>query len=430
MRKSIPVLLIISLALIFPACNRTSGVEVIKTKLDPSRTLDHPLYYFEYIQPDNISANLYIIPDTVRNLQKILSGIEHLLDMRSSENALYMVRDDRDGNLWITRLESDRILTSDFHTDTLINRMDGNCWSVGSDDHIALCGVDEDGFYHIVKLDITRKEAEESFVPDVTNNPEISIVERDMFVTRDEINSVSISPDGGMVAFSMLNPDTNRYGLYIIENAGDAPSKVDELPLIELGEFSPDGGYLAYTSDIEERVELFLLKIDAMITQRVTVSSRFDRVSHPEWHPDGTYIIYTLDFTSPFTSGTTPLEGEQLFLYSMVSDNSRRLTANMGKSVWVDFAPNGDFLIYSTIPGTPGRTAVRRTTSPDDEQEEIQETENIEPGVETISLSYVPWIAENFASGVPDTLTNRDIQTLVTWTQLGNQTIIFAWGPG
>jgi hypothetical protein len=148
----------------------------------------------------------------------------------------------------------------------------------------------------------------------------------------------------------------------------------------------------------------------------------------PAWHPGGEYVIYSTDFTTMFVQNATELSGEQLYLYSLASRNARRLTAFRDMTLWVDFAANGDFLLYSSSPGVPGRQGGRGAT-PGGSTRPASGSGN-PVALETWRLYVVPWVREKFVSSNPSILMPEEMQFLVSWTQGGGDEIRFIWGPG
>jgi Tol biopolymer transport system component len=228
-----------------------------------------------------------------------------------------------------------------------------------------------------------------------------------------------------------LDNTPEKSGLYLAHGPGASLVRLGANPVVEVGGFSPDGSSLLATFDIDSRVEVFLIKAATRGMERLTDSPSDFICSHPVWHPGGKYILYSMNYTSEFTSGSTQLAGDELFLYSLDSRNARRMTSLQGNSIMTDFAPNGDFLLYCSTPGIPARQAGRFQVQHNIDQSTTNPGNPANPaGLETRRLYFVPWVPETFQTGNPATLQLDELQFLVTWTSTATNKIGFAWGPG
>ena len=122
------------------------------------------------------------------------------------------------------------------------------------------------------------------------------------------------------------------------------------------------------------------------------------------------------------------MSGEQLYLYSTISRNYRRLTSLNDSTLRVDFAPNGDFLLYSSVPGATQRQSgsISSNRTPD----QLTEDQGKGANIRAWEIQFVPWIPKNFTTGISDVMKPEEMQLLVSWSVIPDQKIGFEWGPG
>ncbi len=159
--------------------------------------------------------------------------------------------------------------------------------------------------------------------------------------------SVDVSPDGAHVVFDMLG-DIYRM-----------PAGGGEAELIRGGigwhmqpTYSPDGQYIAYTSDEGGGDNIWIMKADGSDAWQVTKES-FRLLNSPAWSPDGEYIVARKHFTARRSLGA----GE-IWMYHRSGGQGVMLTArpndqkDLGEPA---FSPDGKFVYYSQD-DTPGQT--------------------------------------------------------------------------
>lgn len=396
-------------------CTRGEPEGVIKQMIEPYMLFDHPVMYWE--TSGNQTA-LYRILETTNDITCIAHDLKGVLDIKTTGTATYMLRENNGGYIYLTRFEMDRTMFTDIELETGLASMTELVWDASRNDMIAIMGESGNGENVILKLEFARSEAEETFDPDIRSEPEISRVESEWYATPEKITDLTISDDGSMAAISILeNEVTGEKGLYFIDNSGNITGRISEDPVIDLGGFSPDGSLYAATYERNNRVEVFLIDMESLELEMITRLPMENRAGHPAWHPNGRYLMYTVDFTEEFREGDTPLQGEQLYLYSLDSMMPRRLAAFDNMTLWVDFSPIGDFFLYSSTPGVMSRTG-RAVVMTD-----------VESGLETWSLSYVPWDPEEFTTANASLLTPDQNQHMVNYTVGGDTKIGFVWGP-
>lgn len=157
--------------------------------------------------------------------------------------------------------------------------------------------------------------------------------------------SVDISPDGRHVVFDMLGD------IYRMPAAGGKA----ELLRGGIGwhmqpTFSPDGEYIAYTSDEGGGDNIWVMKADGSDAYQVTKES-FRLLNSPAWSPDGNYIVARKHFTARRSLGA----GE-IWMYHRTGGQGVMLTArpndqkDLGEPA---FSPDGRYVYYSQD-STPG----------------------------------------------------------------------------
>jgi Tol biopolymer transport system component len=178
--------------------------------------------------------------------------------------------------------------------------------------------------------------------------------EEELLATSDaSISPDSWSPDGKSILFDKYSSETKQ-DLWILPLEGDRqPLAYMKGPFNERqGRFSPDGRWVAYTSDESGRSEVFLQSFPASV---VKIQISVNGGSHPRWRGDGKELFYiTADNKlasveiKPNGAGAgvpRPLFDLDLFRtqYAVSADGQRFLFVNQaeqGKSVQYDVIAN------------------------------------------------------------------------------------------
>jgi serine/threonine-protein kinase len=101
---------------------------------------------------------------------------------------------------------------------------------------------------------------------------------------------IAWSPDGGYIAF-LRNPinEPNKVSLWIAPTLGDKSAYCLLGPEVRGANFSPDGKWLAYSSNESGRDEVYVVPFP-QVDRKVAVSSAGG--SGPAWSPDGRQLYY------------------------------------------------------------------------------------------------------------------------------------------
>jgi len=391
---------------------------IVARMVEPMMNLDWPVYFWETTDGE---TSVYRIVSSTDDIHTLLWGLEGVRALDCSMNAVYILRDDTEGHLMLTRLEKDSRRTTDakLPVDLVADR--NRPWAVSPNDIVAVSGIDADGKSRIILSTWTRTEPEETFRRDDLPEAEIDHSETEWYSGEQTVEDMALSNDGDVLAAKLRQDEDADAWLYLIDEPGGDPVRIGEYPVGDLGGFSPDDSMFAATFSLEEREDVFVFDTSSLELEPVTRVPMGFETSNPTWHPRSQYLFYNTDYTTEFVAGTTPLSGEQLFIYHVPTANVRRLTAFEGTDIWIDFAPNGDVFIYSSVEGVIGGRG-RALPSRDPEAGEQSD-------LETWRIFYIPWDVEDFLTSEDTILRPQDLQFFISWTVGGEGEIGFAWGP-
>jgi len=159
--------------------------------------------------------------------------------------------------------------------------------------------------------------------------------------------SLDVSPDGSEIAFDLLG-DIYRIPL----SGGEAEALTEGVPWDIQPRYSPDGRYIAFTSDRGGGDNIWVMDRDGSNPRQVTKED-FRLLNSPAWTPDGQYIAARKHFTSRRSLGA----GE-IWLYHVSGGEGVQMTRrpndqkDLGEPA---FSPDGRYLFYSQDV-TPGNT--------------------------------------------------------------------------
>ncbi|MBX7493860.1 amidohydrolase family protein [Qipengyuania sp. 1NDW9] len=152
---------------------------------------------------------------------------------------------------------------------------------------------------------------------------------------------VDVSPDGRMLAFSMLGD------IYTMPISGGTPTRIaDGLAWEIQPRFSPDGSKIAFISDRGGGDNIWLMNLDGSDKRQVT-KENFRLLNQPSWSPDGRYIVAKKHFTTQRSAGT----GE-IWLYHVSGGGGVQLVKRASEAVQKElgepiYAPDGNAIYYT-----------------------------------------------------------------------------------
>jgi Tol biopolymer transport system component/imidazolonepropionase-like amidohydrolase len=157
--------------------------------------------------------------------------------------------------------------------------------------------------------------------------------------------SVDVSPDGREIVFDLLGD------LYTIPmTGGEAKAIASGVAWDMQPRYSPNGKWIAFTSDRSGGDNLWLMNRDGSDPKQVT-SETFRLLNQPVWSPDSEYLVGRKHFTSERSLGA----GE-MWIYHRTGGEGLQLTKkrtdqkDTGEPV---FSPDGRYLYFSDD-ATPG----------------------------------------------------------------------------
>jgi imidazolonepropionase-like amidohydrolase/Tol biopolymer transport system component len=159
--------------------------------------------------------------------------------------------------------------------------------------------------------------------------------------------NVDLSPDGKTIAFDLLGD------IYTMPaSGGEAKALMTDIAWQMQPRFSPDGKYIAFTSDEEGGDNLWIMKVDGSESKAVTTET-FRLLNSPAWSPDGNYIVGRKHFT-----GSRSLGAGEVWMYHKSGGNGVMLTKrpneqkDLGEPV---FSHDGKY-VYFSQDATPGKS--------------------------------------------------------------------------
>jgi imidazolonepropionase-like amidohydrolase/Tol biopolymer transport system component len=152
--------------------------------------------------------------------------------------------------------------------------------------------------------------------------------------------NLDLSPDGQTIVFDLLGD------LYLLPRAGGTAKPLTEGMAWDMQpRFSPDGKWVAFTSDRGGGDNIWVLPADGSGEARPVTNEDFRLLSAPAWSPDGEYIVARKHFTSRRSLGA----GE-MWMYHRSGGKGIQLTnkrteqKDAGEPV---FSPDGRYLYFS-----------------------------------------------------------------------------------
>lgn len=159
--------------------------------------------------------------------------------------------------------------------------------------------------------------------------------------------NVDLSPDGKTIVFDLLGD------IYTMPaTGGKAKALMTDIVWQMQPRFSPDGKYIAFTSDEDGGDNLWVMKADGSDAKAITTET-FRLLNSPAWSPDGNYIVGRKHFT-----GSRSLGAGEVWMYHKSGGNGVMLTKRPNEQKDLGepaFSHDGKF-VYFSQDATPGKT--------------------------------------------------------------------------
>ncbi|AZQ85895.1 amidohydrolase [Colwellia sp. Arc7-635] len=179
------------------------------------------------------------------------------------------------------------------------------------------------------------------------NNPQGEFTSAKIDVRQGTWMNVDLSPDGKTLVFDLLG---DIYTLPI--EGGEAKALMTDIAWQMQPRFSPDGKYIAFTSDEDGGDNLWIMKADGSAGKAVS-SETFRLLNSPAWSPDGNYIVGRKHFT-----GSRSLGAGEVWMYHKSGGNGVMLTKRPNEQKDLGepaFSHDGKY-VYFSQDATPGKT--------------------------------------------------------------------------
>ncbi|NMH66781.1 amidohydrolase family protein [Shewanella salipaludis] len=159
--------------------------------------------------------------------------------------------------------------------------------------------------------------------------------------------NLSVSPDGKQLVFDLLG---DIYQMPI--SGGEAKPLAQGIAWQMQPVYSPDGKYIAFTSDQDGGDNIWVMNADGSHPRAVTKET-FRLLNSPAWSPDSQYLVARKHFTASRSLGA----GE-VWLYHVAGGEGVKLTERPNEEKDLGepaYSPDGRY-IYFSQDATPGKT--------------------------------------------------------------------------
>ena len=194
--------------------------------------------------------------------------------------------------------------------------------------------------------DPAKEKEKESPKWDVANPPYPYDVNVPLDLTEGTWMSLDVSPDGKEIVFDLLG---DLYTMPI--SGGEAHALTSGIPWDMQPRYSPDGKWIAFTSDRSGGDNIWIIDRDGKNPKQVTKES-FRLPNSPAWTPDSQYIAARKHFT-----GTRSLGAGEIWLYHRSGGEGLQMTKRRTEQKddgEPAFSPDGRYLYWSED-ATPGK---------------------------------------------------------------------------
>ncbi|MDO6651603.1 amidohydrolase family protein [Colwellia sp. 1_MG-2023] len=199
----------------------------------------------------------------------------------------------------------------------------------------------------IVSVNAQAKELKEEKPTWSVNSPQGVFKNASIDVTSGTWMNVDVSPDGTTLLFDLLG---DIYTMPI--TGGEATPLMTDIAWQMQPKFSPDGKYIAFTSDEDGGDNLWIMNRDG--SNRKAVSTEpFRLLNSPAWSPDGNYLIGRKHYSS-----TRSLGAGEVWLYHKTGGSGVMLTKRPNEQKDLGepaYSADGKY-VYFSQDATPGKT--------------------------------------------------------------------------
>ena len=159
--------------------------------------------------------------------------------------------------------------------------------------------------------------------------------------------NISVSPNGKTIVFDMLGD------IYQIPmQGGEAKVLAKGIAWQMQPTYSPDGKYIAFTSDENGGDNIWIMDADGSNPRAVT-DETFRLLNSPAWSPDSQYLVARKHYT-----GSRSLGAGEVWLYHVAGGEGIKLTERPNEQKDLGepaYSPDGRY-IYFSQDATPGKT--------------------------------------------------------------------------
>jgi imidazolonepropionase-like amidohydrolase/Tol biopolymer transport system component len=194
----------------------------------------------------------------------------------------------------------------------------------------------------------TAAFAEDEKTKWLVNAPENApLTKIDINVSEGTWMNINVSPDGKHLVFDLLGD------IYQIPIAGGEATPLAQGIAWQMQPvYSPDGKYIAFTSDEDGGDNIWIMNADGTNPHPITTET-FRLLNSPAWSPDSQYLVARKHFT-----GTRSLGAGEVWMYHIAGGEGVKLTERPNEQKDLGepaYSPDGRY-IYFSQDATPGKT--------------------------------------------------------------------------